>query len=109
MLIPNFVKNLRYGTSVSIALLTGCTFVQVTPEGADVIQASTADMAHCKDIGEVVSTTRSRVLVARGDTKVRQELIDLARNQAAGIGANAIVPVGEPEAGMQKFRAYKCD
>ncbi len=106
---PKFPTYLRYTLGISIALLAGCTFVQVTPEGADVIQASTADMAHCTDVGEVVSTTRSRVLIARGDTKVRQELIDLARNQAAGIGANAIVPVGDPENGMQTFRAYKCD
>ncbi len=87
----------------------GCTFVQVSDKGADVVQANSADVQNCRDVGEVVARTRSRVLVQRGDVKVRQELIDLARNQAAELGANAIVPAGPHEKGVQTFRAYACE
>jgi uncharacterized protein YbjQ (UPF0145 family) len=40
--------------------------------------------------------------------KVREELIVLARNRAAEIGANAIVAVAEQRNGTQNFSAYSC-
>ena len=57
----------------------------------------------------IVQAAFSKVLIERGSSKVQQELIDLARNQAATMGANAIVPSGEPVDGSQKFRAYLCN
>lgn len=88
--------------------LSGCAFVQVSEEGATVAQASATDVVNCTEVGTVDSQTQSRVLLERGSAKVKQELIDLARNQAANMGANAIVAIGEPENGRQSFRAYKC-
>lgn len=87
----------------------GCAFVQVTDAGAGVAQATATDVVNCQDIGEVVATTKDKVVVRRGATKVAQELIDLARNQAASMGANAIVPTSPVENGVQKFRAYLCE
>ncbi len=87
----------------------GCQFVQVSDKGANVKQATSADVVNCRNVGQVVATTQARVLIKRGDVKVRQELIDLARNQAAELGANAIVPVAPHENGKQTFRAYACD
>ena len=88
--------------------LSGCAFVQVSEEGATVTQASVTDVVNCTEVGNIDSQTQSRVLLERGSAKVKQELIDLARNQAASMGANAIVAIGEPEQGRQSFRAYKC-
>ncbi len=68
-----------------------------------------ADVANCTSIGEVSSRTRDKVVISRGNAKVQEELTVLARNEAAGLGANAIVPIGEPENGEQRFRAYRCD
>ena len=93
---------------VALITVTGCAFVQVTEQGAAVVQASATDVINCAEMGTVQSQTQSRVLLERGRAKVKQELIDLARNQAASMGANAIVPVGEPVDGRQSFRAYKC-
>ena len=87
----------------------GCAFVQVSDAGATVAQATSTDVVNCEEKGEIVTNTRSKVLIERGSTKVQQELIDLARNQAATMGANAIVPSGEPVDGSQKFRAYLCN
>ena len=95
-------------TAMTVAA-SGCQFVQVTDKGANVKQATSADVANCREVGEVNATTRARVLVKRGDVRVRQELIDLARNQAAELGANAIVPVAPHEDGKQTFRAYSCN
>ncbi|NKB99819.1 MAG: DUF4156 domain-containing protein [Pseudomonadales bacterium] len=95
-----------------IALITtvgACNFVQVNESGAMVTQANAPDVNHCTYIGQIDSQTRAKVLLERGSEKVQQELIDLARNQAASMGANAVVAIGVPENGTQKFRAYRCD
>ena len=94
--------------TVSILLLTGCTFVKVSDQGAGVAQAVNADVVNCEALGEIESQTKDRVLLRRNQRSVAQELIDLARNQAANMGANAIVPVGEPVAVRQTFNAYLC-
>ena len=91
----------------TVFTLTGCAFVQVSEEGAAVTQASATDVVNCTEVGNIDSQTQSRVLLERGSAKVKQELIDLARNQAASMGANAIVAIGEPENGRQSFRAYR--
>ena len=95
--------------ALTITVLSGCSFVQLTDGGSAVIQAASPDVQQCRDIGVVNATTRSKVVVSRGSGKVQEELIVLARNQAAELGANAIVPIGEPQAGRQSFRAYACN
>ena len=89
-------------------LLCGCTFVQLSDAGAGVAQLGSGDVANCKPMGEVSSQTRDKVLLSRSKAAVQEELTVLARNEAARLGANAIVPIGEPEAGTQRFRAYAC-
>ena len=87
---------------------SACSFVKVSDAGASVTQASAPDVINCKNLGVIESNTRAKVLFKRNSATVRQELIDLARDQAAGMGANAIVPLGEPVEGRQKFTAYRC-
>ncbi len=93
----------------TISFMSACSFVQLSDAGAQVAQLGSADVANCTSIGEVSSRTRDKVVISRGNAKVQEELLVLARNEAAGLGANAIVPVGTPENGEQRFRAYRCD
>ncbi|MEM7079610.1 MAG: DUF4156 domain-containing protein [Pseudomonadota bacterium] len=90
-------------------LLGGCTFVQLTDGGAEVVQASAADVTECIELGTVETSTRDKVVVQRGDAKVTEELTVLARNRAAQMGANAIVPVSRPDEGNASFKAYSCN
>jgi len=97
-------------SSCAIAfILTGCSFVQLTDAGSEVAQASAADVTNCEDAGIVTSNTKSKVVVNRRRAKVQEELIVLARNRAAELGATAIVPEGDPNNGTQRFRAYTCN
>lgn len=95
-------------TSVLCCAVSGCTWVKVSASGAQVDVATADAVSGCTKIGEVQSHTRDRVLLKRGRAKVQQELIDLSRDQAAGLGADTIVPVTEEEAGHQTYAAYKC-
>ncbi len=100
------------GRRVSLFALSfaavGCQFVQLTDAGATVAQAGAGDVANCTKVGEVDAQTQSKVVLSRGDEKVRAELAILARNRAAELGANAIVPIGPHQEGKQRFNAYLC-
>ena len=93
----------------ALIVLGGCSFVQLSDAGAGVAQLGAADAVNCTDMGTVSANTRDKVVVNRSRAQVQEELIVLARNEAAGLGANAIVPLGQPENGSQQFRAYRCD
>jgi hypothetical protein len=90
---------------VLAALAAGCTYVQETPEGRTVRVVSAPETAGCTNLGKV---TVSVVKMARGDQFVRDDLIRLARNKAAGSGADTIAAAGEPVNGEQVFNMYKC-
>ena len=96
--------------SSAIALvLGGCNFVQLSDAGSAVAQASAADVVNCESAGTVSANTKSRVLLKRPSAQVQEELIVLARNRAADLGANAIVPEADSVNGVQRFLAYKCN
>ena len=88
--------------------LSGCAFVTLTDAGAQVRQSSAADVADCKLVATIASQTKRKVMVERNLSKVKEELIVLARNRAADMGANAIVPVADQSNGTQEFSAYQC-
>ena len=88
--------------------LTGCAFVSLTEAGSKVAQSSAQDVTNCTLVGDVSSQTKDKVLVDRSTGKVKEELIVLARNRAADIGATDLVETGV-EGGSATFKAYRCD
>jgi hypothetical protein len=89
-------------------LISGCTWIQLTDAGARVNQATAAQVGNCRQIGSVSSSTQDKVGVQRGRGKVAEELVVLARNEAANIGGDTIVPAGPPVDGRQDFTVYLC-
>ena len=100
---------MRISFLISILLLAGCTFVQLSDAGAGVAQLGSGDVANCESKGVVSTQTRAKVVVSRSEEAVREELTVMARNEAAKLGANAIVPIARPEDGAQSFRAFLCE
>lgn len=90
--------------------LSGCTWVHMAPEARSVrVIAAGAAPAGCEKRGEVaVSVKDSVAFIDRKSTKVRDELETLARNEAPGVGANTLQPLGEPVNGGQRFAAWSC-
>lgn len=97
--------------AAAIALGTSaCTWVELTPSGRGVRSALAAEVADCQKVGQTRTTVVSRlVFVDRSHTKVALELTTLARNEAATLGANAVVASGPIERGSQSFDIYRCD
>lgn len=91
-------------------LLSGCTWVSLAPEAkaVRVIPAGAAPTG-CEKRGEVsVSVKHSVAFYERNELRVRDELETLARNEAPGINANTLQPLGDPANGEQRFAAFQC-
>ena len=99
---------IRATPALSALLLGGCAFVSLTDAGANVRQSTAEQVRQCKLVATISSQTKDTVVIDRNSGKVREELIVLARNRAAEIGANAILPVAEQRNGSQDFSAYSC-
>lgn len=93
-----------------VTLLTsaGCTWIKLTDAGAQVAQGEPGEVQHCELVGNVTSSTQNRVILQRGRGKVAEELIVLARNEAATLGGDTVVPKGPMVDGRQDFDVYRC-
>ena len=94
-----------------VLMLSGCTWVQMAPEAGGVrVIAAGAAPADCEKRGEVSVSVKDNVaFYDRNALRVRDELETLARNEAPGIQANTVQPLGDPADGAQRFAAYRCN
>ena len=88
--------------------LSACTFVHMAP-GAREVRVLASAPASCEKRGEVsVSVKDSVAFYERNNLRVRDELETLARNEAPGLQADTLQPLGDPANGEQRFAAYRC-
>lgn len=91
-------------------LVSACQWVPLTPEGEKVRVANAAMVAGCKALGTVTGKTTVTVgPMARNEEKVGKEVEALARNEAATMGANAIVPKGALDWDQRTYAAFDCE
>jgi hypothetical protein len=105
-----FMRILLVAAIATAALgLSGCTWVHMAPGASAVKVASTAP-ANCEKRGDISVSVADKVALVyeRNDLRVREELETLARNEAPGIGADTISPLGPPANGDQQFAAWRC-
>jgi len=91
------------------ALALACTWVKLTPGGEAVRVAKEDEVSGCETKGRTHAQTTDRVVIfARRDPTIQGELESLARNEAALMGGDAIVPASAIERGRQTFDVYLC-
>lgn len=105
------MRALMLGTG--LLLLTACSFefVKLAP-GANKVQVvrKTQDMSSCQKRGEIEVSVKDRLgPYSRDAIRVRDELETLARNEAPSLKADTIQPKTEPDDGVQRFLAFRCD
>lgn len=90
--------------------LGACSWgIKLDAGGDKVRTAWDGKVAGCKQLGKVTVSVLDRVgPLDRNNLKVRDELEVMARNQAAGMGADTIAPIDEPHEGEQSWNAYAC-
>ncbi|ANB19734.1 Hypothetical protein I596_3751 [Dokdonella koreensis DS-123] len=92
------------------AVLAGCSWgIKLDAGGRNVRVAWDGNVSGCTERGKVTVSVLDRVgPVDRSNLKVRDELEVMARNEAAGLQADTIRPLGDPRDGAQSWAAYRC-
>ncbi len=99
---------------VALVLLTcvclmACTWVKPEEGAQDIALVKPAHVETCKKLGTASATSKSKVLgITRGERKVAEELLVLAKNEALSLGGDTLVSETSPEEGQQHFSVYKC-
>ncbi|MDO5505203.1 MAG: DUF4156 domain-containing protein [Pseudoxanthomonas suwonensis] len=102
------VSSRLFATAALMSLLAGCTWVKMAP-GASAVRVYSSAPSQCEKRAEVeVSVKQNLYVYYRNAVKVREELETLARNEAPGLGGNAISPVNEPTGGVQNWAVWRC-
>jgi len=95
---------------LAIASLASCTWVSPDEGGAAVrVAYASDDVANCARLGEITVSVKDDIAgIDRSETKVRDELESLARNQGATMSATHVLAVDEPHNGEQRYEAFDC-
>ncbi|MCW8195431.1 DUF4156 domain-containing protein [Proteobacteria bacterium 005FR1] len=94
---------------LAFAGLAACTWVDLTPQGERVDLMTQEQAANCERVGQTTSQILDKIaFMDRSEEKKQEELRRLARNEAASMGGNAIVPATEITEGRQRFVVYRC-
>lgn len=92
-------------------LVSGCTWVKPTLQGKDVALLDPDDtrIPYCEKIGSTTAYVKDKLgFINRSEEKVNTELITLAKNEAATMGGNTIVAMGQEVEGRRSFVVYNC-
>jgi hypothetical protein len=92
-------------------LLAACkSWVQLTPEGSNVeLVGDASRVANCARVGRAnVQTLGKIIVVERGGQRLQDELLTLARNEAADLDGDTVVPESLISNGEQVFGVYRC-
>jgi hypothetical protein len=99
----------RAGLAGLLVFAAACQWAPVSAEGERVRVGAAADAAACKELGTVTGKTTVTVgPMARKESKVAREVEALARNEAATMGADLIVPKGPLDWDQRTYTAYRC-
>jgi hypothetical protein len=94
---------------LATALASGCALVDLTPAGAGVRLASREAAATCTNLGRITADVIAKVgFLPRHPDAVQDNINVTARNAAADMGADTVVPATNIVDGKQTFDVYRC-
>ena len=87
----------------------GCSLVNLTQGGEGVRVATTDAVSTCTGLGRTTASVVHEVAsIPRHPDAVQENLNVTARNSAASMGGDTIVPVSPVAEGKQTFEVYRC-
>jgi hypothetical protein len=89
-------------------MLSACSSLKLTESGEKVRVLDPAEVSSCKNLGRTNTSVTDKVIFERPADAVAEELQIVARNSAARMGGDTIVPLTVIEEGQQTFVVYKC-
>ncbi len=91
------------------AIAGGCSFMDLTKEGEGVRVATADAVAACTGLGRTTASVVAEVAsIPRHPDAVKENIEVTARNSAASMGGDTIVPASPIAEGKQTFEVYRC-
>lgn len=95
---------------ITALIVQACTWVKSTELGEQVTLVQPFHVLHCQKKGQTQTHVKHEIgFFTRDEETVKEELITLAKNQAATMGADSIVAIGDVNKGNMTFEVYRCD
>ncbi len=93
----------------AVVALAGCASLKLSDGGEKVRVLDPGEVESCRELGRTNTTTTPQVVgIPRPIETISKELRIVARNSAANMGGDTIVPLTVIENGAQTFMVYKC-
>ena len=93
-----------------MGLFEACTWVKPIEEAREIALVKPELAQHCKKLSTVTVKVADKVgFIQRKGSKVEDELITMAKNEAALVSGDIIVAESEASEGRQRFGVYDCD
>ena len=90
--------------AIAVAALAACSNIKLSDDGKNVIEMKQLDvLSNCENLGNIKVNARN---VNRSQEDKDRSV--LARNMAATMGANVVVPASEVVDNAQEWSAYRC-
>jgi len=89
-------------------LMSACSSLKLTEEGEKVRVLEPGEVTSCKNMGRTNTSVTDRIILERPADTIAKELRIVARNSAARMGGDTIVPLTVITDGQQTFVVYKC-
>ena len=96
------------GVACAALLLGACSTLKLTEGGEKVRVLEPDETSSCRNLGRTNTSVTNRIVFERPADTVAGELEIIARNSAARMGGDTIVPLTVIEEGQQTFVVYKC-
>ena len=103
------IKNSILLITALTLVISGCATIKLTTGGEKIRILTPDEVTSCKKLGKTNTSVTAKVLgIDRPIEALERELLTIARNSAASMGGDTIVPLTIIEDGQQTFEVYKC-
>ena len=103
----NTIKNIVLLFAL-LLVIVGCASTDLTLQGSKVNVGEESDLKQCQMLGSTRLSLSPNHVRFMGEERMQKQLTIEARNFAARIGGNMILPVKPIEEGKQSFKIYNC-
>ena len=94
----------------SMVVLASCSWVDLEEDARQIALVGPGDITQCQQVSHVTANVMDGMgPFTRSEGKMGEELATIARNEAARLGGDTVVPSSNIVDGRQHFTVYRCN
>ena len=103
---PHLIITTLLGSAIALA---SCSFVSLNPGAKDItVSHDSKTLSQCKFLGNTNVSIWSKAETFQSDDTVEEQLDILARNEAATMNGNVVIPDSKITNGKRSYKVYNC-